>query len=65
MSYTIEFTMKGKTSPSKTTYDTKMEAYDAWDKVVDDALGGDKMRLIDNTTGRIISEYNPVDRSGT
>jgi hypothetical protein len=65
MSYTIEFTMKGATKPCVTRYATKMEAYDAWDKVVDDVQGGDHCRLIDDSTGRYISDYEPVDRSGT
>jgi hypothetical protein len=65
MSYTIELTMKGRTEPSKTTYGDRREALSAWDKMVDMALGGDKIRLRDNTLDRILSEYNPVDRSGT
>jgi hypothetical protein len=65
MSYTIELTMKGRTEPSKTTYGDRSEALAQWDKMVDMALGGDKIRLRDNTLDRILSEYNPVDRSGT
>ena len=57
----IEYTIKGSTRPSKRQYKIKQTAMDAWDTAVDSAIGGDNMRLIDLETGRVLSEYHPVD----
>jgi hypothetical protein len=61
----IELTLKGKTRPSIRDYGDRTKAMDQWDKDVDNAVGGDRLRLIDCGTGRVMSEYNPVDRSAT
>ena len=59
----IEFTMRGSTKVSKRQYHMKAQAMQQWDKAVDSTIGGDKLRLVDLETGRVVSEYNPVDRS--
>ena len=59
----IELTMRGSTKASKRQYHMKAEAMQQWDMATDAAIGGDKLRLVDLETGRIVSEYNPVDRS--
>ena len=61
--YTIEFTIKGSTRPAQLNYHVRADAMDQWDTSVDNAIGGDKLRLLDNSTGRVLSEYNPIDRS--
>jgi hypothetical protein len=63
MSYTIERTLKGRTVSSNYDYEEKYKAMKEWDKAVENAIGGDKLRLI-GPHGPM-SEYNPVDRSGT
>jgi hypothetical protein len=63
---TVEVTFKGATKATKRRYTNVTEhAMNTWDDAVEDAVGGDKLRLIDNVTGRIMSEYNPVERSAT
>ena len=61
--YTVEITSKGSTRFVKLHYTLRKEAMDQWDTSVDNAIGGDKLRLLDNVTGTVLSEYNPVDRS--
>ena len=61
--YTVEITIKGSTRPAKLNYTLRKEAMDQWDTTVDNAIGGDKLRLLDNVTGTVLSEYNPVERS--
>ena len=61
--YTVEITIKGSTRPTQLNYTMRKEAMDQWDTTVDNAIGGDKLRLLDNVTGTVLSEYNPVDRS--
>jgi len=34
----------------------------AWDESVENAVGGDRLRLVDLETGRVLSEYFPVHR---
>jgi hypothetical protein len=59
---TVEVTFKGTTKVTQRRYTNEtLYAMNAWDDAVEDAQGGDKLRLIDNVTGRIMSEYNPVD----
>jgi hypothetical protein len=57
----IEHTMKGSTSPSKRQYHSSTEASTAWEGMCDSLMGGDHARLIDLETGRVMSEYHPVD----
>ena len=60
--YQIEHTRKGATKPSVRRYAVLKECADAWDTTVENALGGEQCRLINNVTGTIMSEYNPIDR---
>jgi hypothetical protein len=63
---TVEVTFKGATKATKRRYiNENVYAMQVWDDAVEEATGGDKLRLINNVTGTIMSEYNPVDRSGT
>jgi hypothetical protein len=61
---TLEMTLNGSPKPSKRRYINERDvAMEAWDDLVEFAVGGDKLRLVDNITGRIMSEYNPVQRA--
>jgi hypothetical protein len=58
--YTIESTMKGSTKAHKRVYESRSSAMAAWDSSVENAMGGDVLRLIgpDGT----LAVYSPVDR---
>ena len=58
----IQHTMRGATTAPCRSYKDKTLAMKEWDKLTDSAIGGDQCRLVDLETGRIVSEYNPVDR---
>ena len=59
----IELTMRGSTKVSKRQYHMKAQAMQQWDKAVDSTIGGDKLRLVDLETGRVVSEYHPVEHN--
>lgn len=60
--YRIEMTLKGKDQPMCLQYATWTGVMAAWDNAVEDALPGDKLRLIDLESGKVRSVYAPVDR---
>ncbi len=61
----VEITIKGSDRASCLNFSHKQDALDQWDKSVDHACPGDKLRLIDLETGALMSVYSPVDRSIT
>jgi len=58
--YRIETTNLETEKSRSLNYDTRREAMDHWDKVVDRAIPGERVRLIDVDAGRILSEYTPA-----
>ena len=61
----VELILKGTERASCLNYHIKQQAMDQWDRSVDAALPGDKLRLIDLETGKLMSVYYPIDRSTT
>jgi hypothetical protein len=61
--YRIENTRYGPLGERDTmNFSDRPAAMDAWDWLVDEAEGGDKLRLIDLETGKVMSTYAPVLR---
>ena len=61
----VEVILKGAERASCLNFHIKQPAMDQWDRTVDAALPGDKLRLIDLETGHVLSVYYPIDRSTT
>ena len=60
MSITIVRTYTGCSDPKRQTYKDKEHGMEAWDRAVEAAVGGDIIRLINDVTGAVMSEYKPV-----
>ena len=60
--YQISLVPQGSEHVAKRQYRDKAGAMRAWDESVENAVGGDRLRLVDLETGRVLSEYFPVHR---
>ena len=60
--YRVEVTQHGALKPYTLNFSNREEAMESWDNAVDEALGGDFLRLLDLETGRVMSTYAPVRR---
>ena len=58
--YRIEITPSFTSHVTVLRYEERAEALAAWDKHVDLACPGDKLKLMDLDTERTMSVYNPV-----
>ena len=56
--YTIELHLPNGTKPMVLKFKHKDEAYDEWDRMVDNAIPGDK--VVFKLDGVIISHYQPA-----
>lgn len=60
--YRITLVPQGSEHVAKRQFQSKESALEAWDESVENAVGGDRLRLIDLESGKVMSEYVPVDR---